>query len=62
MQALMHAALAIQTAGTLAMRIFWKRNLIISSGHKELSGRQRKPLTIGEAVKPMVAETSFPKF
>lgn len=37
-----------QEAGTLDPRIFWKRDLIIPTGHKELRGKQRKPSSIGK--------------
>lgn len=37
-----------QAAGTLDMRIFWKRDLIIPTGHKELRGKQTKPTSIGK--------------
>lgn len=37
-----------QAAGTLDTRIFWKRDLIIPTGHKELRGKQTKPTSIGK--------------
>ena len=44
----MHRALGNQAGSWyLDPRIFWKRDLIIPKGHKELRGKQRKPSSIG---------------
>lgn len=39
-------------AGTPDIRIFWKKDLMIAIGHKELRGRQRTLLSIGKLSSP----------
>lgn len=51
-----------QAAGTLDTDFLEERDLIIPAGHKELKGQADKAYKYWEAIRPAVAETSFPKF